>query len=128
MWWKWGESLRHQTPLWDCSVVCVCVGKVGTELSQGSAGSLESEGPGVPSKKLELCPEGRGECQSQARKEEADPPPPNTHTLAVLLTVWKAQEGTSALSPFLLLTDDGGSWVFLCAGPSASLLTFFPIC
>lgn len=70
------ESLRHQTPPWDCSVVYVCVGKVGTKLSQGSAGSLESEGPGVPSKKLELCPEGRGECQSQARKEEADRRPP----------------------------------------------------
>lgn len=91
MWWKWGESLRHQTPLWDCFVVCVCVGKVGTELSQGSAGSLESEGPGVPSKKLELCPEGRGECQSQARKEEADTPPPkHTHPGSVAHSV----EGT----------------------------------
>lgn len=38
------------------------------------------------------------------------------HAPAVLPTVWRAQEGTSALSPFLLLTDDGGSWVFVCAG------------
>lgn len=68
MWWDWGERLRHQTPPRDWSVVSVSVGKVGTGLSQGLAVNLMSEGSGV-----ELCLEGRGECQAVAREEGADP-------------------------------------------------------
>lgn len=61
------EPQTPDNPLGPVCGVCLC-GK-----GQGSAGSLKSEGPGIPSKKFELCPESRRECQAQARKEEAPP-------------------------------------------------------
>lgn len=108
------EPQTPDSPLGLVCGVCLC-GKGRKGLSQGLPRSLRSEGSGV-----ELCPEGRGECQALAREEEADP------LESVVPTVEKVQEGTSALSPFLLLADAGGSWMLICAGPLARLSAFLP--
>lgn len=63
MWWKCGDSLRYQTPPWDWSVVCACVGKVGTGLSQASARSLRAL---VLSSVLKV--EENVNCRSEKRK------------------------------------------------------------
>lgn len=78
-------------------MVSVCVGKMGTGLSQGLAENLRFEGSGV-----EVHPEGRGESQALAMRKKLTPlsqwwPPCRRHVGG----------GTSALSPLLLLADDG---------------------
>lgn len=56
MWEDWGESFRCQIIFWDWFVVFVCVGKMGTGLSQGLVENFRFEGFGV-----EVYFEGRGE-------------------------------------------------------------------